>query len=91
MKYQRVIHQLDDGRRKYSTHNGKIELWTIHEIENLEINRAKCGDAAFTADFKRYDVSAKELRRRFPKAAIIRVVGTSFEDHNLPLDPTIIF
>ncbi len=91
MKYQRVIHELEDGRRKYSTHNGEMELWTIHEVENIETNRAKCGDAAFTADFKRYDVSAKELRRRFPKAIIIKVIGFSYEDHDLPLNPNIIF
>ncbi len=91
MKYQRIIHILEDGRRKYSTHNGEIELWTKHEVENLKRNRAKYGDGAYLADFSRYDIEAKNLRLRYPKAKIIKIVGFENEDHDLPIDPQIIF
>lgn len=33
MKLQRIIHHLEDGRRKYVTHNGEMEKWTEVEIE----------------------------------------------------------
>lgn len=91
MKYQRVIHHLEDGRRKYSTHNGEIEKWHEYEIESLRHNREQHGDSAYTADFAKYDVVATNLRKRYPNARIVRVVGFENEDHNLPLQPDVIF
>jgi len=91
MKHQRIIHILEDGRRKYSTHNGEMELWTEHEVENLTVNRKRYGKAAYTADFARYDVEAKNLRQRYPAAKIIRVIGFKCEDHDLPINSQIIF
>ena len=95
MKLQRIIHLLEDGRRKYVTHNGEIEkwteVWTEVEIENLRANMARFGPAAYTADFARYGISARELRERYPDARIVRIVGFETEDHDLPLNPEIIF
>ena len=91
MKYQRIIHHLEDGRKKYSTHNGEMELWTTHEVGNINRNRVRFGDSAYTADFSKYDVEVKNLRQRYPKAKIIRVVGFESEDHDLPINPQIIF
>lgn len=91
MKLQRIIHHLEDGRRKYVTHNGEVEKWTEVEIENLRRNMERCGPAAYTADFAKYAISARELRERYPDAKIVRIVGFEHEDHDLPLDPGIIF
>ena len=91
MKHQRIVHILEDGRRKYSTHNGEMELWTEHEVENLNHNNKQYGRAAFTADFSRYDVEAKKLRLRYPTAKIIKVIGFKSEDHDLPINQQIIF
>ena len=46
MKLQRIIHHLEDGRRKYVTHNGEMEKWTEVEIENLRRNTEQYGPAA---------------------------------------------
>lgn len=91
MKYQRVIHLLEDGRRKYSTHNGEIEKWHEYEIESLRKNREQYGDSAYTADFAKYDVVAANLRKRYPNAKILRVVGFDTEDHDLPVRTDVIF
>lgn len=91
MKLQRVIHHLEDGRRKYVTHNGEMEKWSEAEIDNLRRNMERYGPAAYTADFAKYGISSKELRERYPDAKIIRIVGFETEDHDLPLDPKIIF
>jgi hypothetical protein len=91
MKLQRVIHHLEDGRRKYVTHNGEMEKWSEAEIDNLRRNMERYGPAAYTADFAKYGISSKELRERYPDAKIIRIVGFETEDHDLPLDPNIIF
>lgn len=91
MKLQRIIHLLEDGRRKYVTHNGEIEKWTEVEIENLWANMARFGPAAYTADFARYGISARELRERYPDARIVRIVGFETKDHDLPLNSEIIF
>ncbi len=88
MKLQRIIHHLEDGRRKYVTHNGKMEKWTAVEIENLRRNTEQYGPAAYTADFAKYGISARE---RYPDAKIIRIVGFEIEDHDLPLNSEIIF
>ncbi len=90
MKYQRIIHVLEDGRRKYSTHRGEIEKWTIYEVRNLKRNM-KHSTPAFTADFSRYDFNYRHLRVRHPKAKIIKVIGFFHEAHDLPLDPNIIY
>lgn len=91
MKLQRIIQHLEDGRRKYVTHNGQLEKWTEVEIENLRRNTEHYGPAAYTADFAKYAISAKELRERYPDAKIIRIVGFEAEDHDLSLNPDIIF
>lgn len=91
MKLQRVIFHLEDGRRKYVTHNGDIEKWVEVEIENLRRNMKRSGPAAYTADFAKYGISARELRERYTDAKIIRIVGFETEDHDLPLNPNIIF
>ena len=98
MKLQRIIHHLEDGRRKYVTHNGEMEKWTEVEIENLRRNMKnlrrnmkRYGPAAYTADFAKYDISVRELRERYPDAKIIRIVDFETEDHDLPLNPEIIF
>ena len=87
MKLQRIIHHLEDGRRKYVTHNGEMEKWTEVEIENLCTNMERFGPAAYTADFAKYGISARELR----DAKIIRIVGFETEDHDWSLNPEIIF
>ena len=84
MKLQRIIHHLEDGRRKYVTHNGEMEKWTEVEIENLRRNTEQYGPAAYTADFAKYGISARELREelqrdcRFCKSsgAPPRLIGT---------------
>ena len=91
MKLQRIIHHLEDGRRKYVTHNGEMEKWTEVEIENLRRNMKRYDPAAYTADFAKYDISVRELRERYPDAKIIRIVDFETEDHDLPLNPKIIF
>ena len=52
---------------------------------------ARFGPAAYTADFARYGISARELRERYPDARIVRIVGFETEDHDLPLNSEIIF
>lgn len=91
MKLQRVIFNLEDGRRKYVTHNGEMEKWTEVEIKNLCFNLEHYGPAAYTADFAKYGISVRELRERFPDAKLIRIVDFNTEDHDLPLNPEIIF
>lgn len=91
MKLQRVIFSLEDGRRKYVTHNGEIEKWTETEIENMRQNIERDGQPAYTADFAKFAITVADLRRRFPDAKIIRVTAFDNEDHDLPLDPNIIF
>ncbi len=91
MKLQRVIHILEDGRRKYSTHYGEVEKWKPSEIEAMRYNRERYGNGAYLADFSRYGVVAGELRERFPKTRIIRVVGFETEDHDAPLRTDVIF
>ena len=91
MKLQRVIHYLEDGRRKYVTHNGQIEKWSECELENLRRNFEHFGQSAYTADFAKYDVTVTGLRRRYPDAKIIRVSAFEHEDYDLPLNPDIIF
>lgn len=91
MKLQRIIHLLEDGRRKYVTHNGEIEKWQECEIASLRENLERFGPAAYTADFAKYDVMTAGLRCRFPDARIVRIVGFETEDHDLPLNPEIIF
>lgn len=91
MKLQRIIHHLEDGRRKYVTHNGEMEKWTEVEIENLRRNAERYGPAAYTADFAKYGISVRELRERYPDAKIIRIVGFETKDHDRPLNPEIIF
>ncbi len=90
MKQQRVIHLLSDGRRKYSTHHGILELWSGADIEAMKSNRRRFGNAAFTADFSAYDVTYNGLRERFPDAELISVVGFETEDHDRPLQPDVI-
>ena len=90
MKFQRVIHILEDGRKKYSTHRGVIEKWTIYETKNLRRNM-KLSTPAFTADFSRYDYDYRKLRQRHPQAKVIKVIGFFHEAHDLPLDPNIIY
>lgn len=91
MKLQKVIFHLEDGRKKYATHNGEMLRWERCEVEALERNREWCGNAAYTADFMRYDVVAGDLRKRFHDAKIVRVVGYETEDHDLPLRDDVIF
>lgn len=91
MKEQKVIFHLDDGRKKYATHNGEMLKWEELELENLNLNERRYGKAAYTADFMRYDVSAKNLLDRYPDAKIVRVVGFEAEDHDLPLREDVIF
>lgn len=91
MKLQRVIHYLEDGRRKYVTHNGQIEKWSECELANLRRNFERFGQSAYTADFAKYDVTVAELRRRYPEAKIVRVAAFEHEDYDLPLNPDIIF
>lgn len=91
MKLQRVIHHLKDGRKKYSTHRGRIEKWEPFEIEAMRRNREHYGDSAYLADFSRYGVVAAELRERFPNTKIIPVVGFETEDHDMPLRNDVIF
>ncbi len=91
MKLQRIIYILEDGRRKYVTHNGEIEKWTEVEIENLRRNMQRFGPAAYTADFVKYGISARELRERYPDAKIVRISDFETEDHDLPFNPEIIF
>jgi hypothetical protein len=91
MKLQRVIHVLEDGRRKYSTHQGEIEKWKPKEIEAMRRNRERYGDGAYLADFSRYGVVASELQARFPRTKIIRIVGFETEDHDRPLRKDVIF
>ncbi len=91
MKYQRIIFFLEDGRRKYCSHNGEIELWNPYEIENLKQNFKQYGNPAYTADFSKYDIQAKKLRHRYPKAKIIKIIGFDSEDHDQPINPQIIF
>lgn len=91
MKLQKIIFHLEDGRKKYATHNGEILKWERLEIEALQSNIEKYGYPAYTADFTKYDVTAADLRVRFPSAKIIRVTGYKTEDHDLPLSPEIIF
>lgn len=91
MKLQRIIHLLEDGRRKYVTHNGEIEKWSEVEVENLRRNTEHFGQSAYTADFAKYDVTVAGLRCRYPDAKIVRTVGFETEDHDLPLNPNIIF
>jgi hypothetical protein len=38
-------------------------------------NRERYGDGAYLADFSRYGVVADELKARFPRTKIIRIVG----------------
>ena len=68
-----------------------MEKWTEGEIENLRRNTEQYGPAAYTADFAKYGISARELRERYPDAKIVRIVGFETEDHDLPLNPEIIF
>lgn len=91
MKLQKVIFHLEDGRKKYATHNGEMLRWERREVEALECNREWYGNAAYTADFAKYDVVAANLRKRFPDAKIVRVVGYETEDHDLPLRDDVIF
>jgi hypothetical protein len=91
MKLQRVIHILEDGRRKYSTHHGEIEKWKPSEVEAMHRNRERYGDGAYLADFSRYGVVADELRQRYPNSKVIRVVGFETEDHDTPLRTDVIF
>ncbi|MFI3293909.1 MAG: hypothetical protein SNG27_09965 [Rikenellaceae bacterium] len=91
MKYKRVIQILSDGRRKYSTFKGEILQWSQNEIDSLAQNIDHIGYAAYTLDFMCYDVEAKELRRRYPRARIVKVVGFEVEDHDLPINPNVIY
>ncbi len=91
MKLQRIIHHLEDGRRKYLTHNGEIEKWTEGEIENLRRNTEQHGPAAYTVDFAKYGIFVRELRECCPDAKIICIISFETEDHDLPLNPEIIF
>lgn len=91
MKQQRIIHILEDGRRKYVTHRGAIEKWQPHEIAVLSRNLQRFGDAAYTYDLSAYDVTVEGLMERFPYAKIVRVVGFEAEDHDLPLRKDVIF
>lgn len=91
MKQQRVIHILEDGRRKYVTHRGVVEKWQQHEIDVLSRNLQRFGCAAYTHDLTAYDVTVEGLMSRFPFAKIVRVVGFEAEDHDLPLRKEIIF
>lgn len=90
-KLQRVIHVLEDGRRKYVTHHGLLEKWNDTEVQLLINNHQKYGCAAYLADFSKYAVCYYDLRKRFPTAKIIKVVGIEFENHDLPLNKNIIF
>lgn len=91
MKLQRIIFRLEDGRRKYVTHNGEMEKWAESEIENMRQNIERDGLPAYTADFAKFAATVAGLRRRFPDAKIIRVIAFEHEDHDLPLNPDIIF
>lgn len=90
-KLKRVIHILEDGRRKYSTFHGVIEKYDNNEIEAFRCNMLKCGNSAFLADFSVYSVVYSDLKHRFPAAKVIRVVDIEIEDYNLPIDNNIIF
>ena len=92
MNAQRVIFTLTDKRRKYATHNGKMLTWEQNDINSLYDNIERFGMPAFTADFQKYDVSAKALKSRFPDAKILRVKSIETENaYNNPLNPEIIF
>lgn len=90
MKQQRMIHLLEDGRRKYVTHRGKIVKWQRFEIEAAARNAGRFGPGAYTVDLAAYDVTVERLRERFPLAGVVRVVGFEVEDHDLPLSKTIL-
>ncbi|CDN30195.1 hypothetical protein BN938_0460 [Mucinivorans hirudinis] len=91
MKLQRIIFHLDDGRKKYGTHNGEVLRWEKGDIEAMRINGRNKLRAAFTADFQRYDTDFRELRARFPASKIVKVVGYAIEDYDLPIDNEVIF
>lgn len=92
MNVQRVIFTLQDKRRKYATHNGKILSWEQNDLKSLNDNIERFGMPAFTADFQKYDVSAEALKERFPEAKILRVKKVETENaNNNPLNPEIIF
>lgn len=90
MKQQRVIHILEDGRRKYVTHRGSVVKWQQYEIDVLSRNLQRFGCAAYTYDLTAYDVTVEGLKMRFPFAKIVRVVGFETEDHDLPFRKGII-
>ncbi len=85
MRHQRVIFCLSDGRKIYATHHGEIMKWTEREILAMARNREKYGNGAFLSDLSRYAVVADDLRRRYPKARIVRVTGFETEDYSTPL------
>lgn len=91
MKQQRMIHILEDGRRKYVTHRGKIVKWHWFEIDVFARNQHRFGKAAYTSDLTAYGITADDLHERFPYASVVWVVGFEVEDHDLPLRKDIIF
>lgn len=91
MKHKRVIHLLADGRKKYSTCCGEMEMWSEADINSLKANQKKLGDAGYTLDFSRYDVEYRKLRKRYPRSKLIRVIGFEVEDHDLPINDNVIF
>lgn len=90
-KLQRIIFLLQDGRRKYATHNGQIEKWEKIDIASLETNIGAYGMPAYTADFAKYGYTYELLKERYPDAKIVRIIGFETEDHDLPLNPEVIF
>ncbi|MFI3298752.1 MAG: hypothetical protein R3Y49_03000 [Rikenellaceae bacterium] len=88
---KRVIHILEDGRKKYSTHNGVMELYLPNDIASIKFNQINGFNGAFTSDFQKYDTSYCQLRKRYPKSSIIRVKSIIIEDFDAPIDSSIIF
>ncbi|MFR9546224.1 MAG: hypothetical protein SNJ29_11700 [Rikenellaceae bacterium] len=91
MIYKRIIFKLQDGRKKYCTRNGSFELWAESEVQALSANHARGVKGVYTADFTKFDFSTALIRSRYPYCKVVRIVDFEVEDHNLPINPDIIF
>jgi len=73
----RVIWNLSDGRKKYSSLNGKPELW--HKEELLHLKHLK--NAAYTEDLKTFITNKKS----FDKIKTIDIVSYEIQKETEPI------
>lgn len=84
---KRLIWELEDGRKKYSTDSNGPEIYSDTDLSVLELAIKKTGGFGYTKDFQLFG-PYNFLKQSWPDS--IKIIGKTVEDANLPLTEGVI-